>query len=77
MLDAFGAGLHGDEVLLMSMERILTFWDKSRMEEDSHVMLTLKGHFKGEVDERWYLVPVSDFSWLGLPFRLWMERALH
>ena len=47
------------------------------MEEDSHVMLTLKGHFKGEVDERWHLVPFSDHTHSGLPFRLWMERALH
>jgi hypothetical protein len=59
------------------MEGLLTLWDKPRMEEDSHIMLTLKGCFKGEVDERWHLVPVSDFLWLGLPFRLWMERALH
>ncbi len=29
------------------------------------------------MDERWHLVPVSDFLWSGLPFRLWMERALH
>ncbi len=40
-------------------------------------MLALKGCFKGEVDKRWHLVPVSDFTRLGLPFRLWMERALH
>jgi hypothetical protein len=59
------------------MEGLLTFWDKSKMEEDSHVMLMLKGRFKGEVDERWHLVPVSYFLRLGLPFRLWMGRALH
>ena len=39
-------------------------------------MLTLKGRFKGEVDERWHLVPLSDNSRSGLPFRRWMERAL-
>jgi hypothetical protein len=66
MLAAFGVGLRGEEVPLISMKGLLTFWDKSRMEEDSHVMLTLKGHFKGEVDERWHLVLVSDFLWLGL-----------
>ena len=76
---AFGAGLRGEEVLLMSMEGLLTFWTVSREAEDCHIMLALKGRFKGEVDERWHLVPVSDFTRSGLPFsfRLWIERALH
>jgi len=77
MLAAFGAGLRGEEVPLMSMEGLLTFWTVSREAEDRHIMLALKGHFKEEVDERCHLVPVSDFMRLGLPFRLWMERALH
>jgi hypothetical protein len=58
------------------MERLLTFWTESREAEDRHIMLALKGRFKGEVDERWHLVPVSDFTQSGLPLRLWMERAL-
>ena len=73
----FGAGLRGEEVPLMLMEGLLTFWTESREAEDRHVMLALKGHFKGEVDERWHLVPVSDYTRSGLLFRLWMERALH
>jgi hypothetical protein len=40
-------------------------------------MLTLKGRFKGEVDKRWHLVPISDATRSGLPFRKWMERVLH
>jgi hypothetical protein len=77
MLAAFGAGLREEEVPLISLEGLLTFWDKSRLGEDSHVMLTLKGRFKGEVDERWHLVPISDTTRSGLPFRKWMERVLH
>jgi hypothetical protein len=76
MLVAFGAGLQGEEVPLLSMEGLLTFWMESREVEDRYIMLALRGRFKGEVDERWHLVPVSDFTRLGLPFRLWMERAL-
>ncbi len=76
MLAAFGAGLRGEKVPLLSMERLLTFWTKSREAEDQHIMLALRGHFKGEVDERWHLVLVSNFTQSGLPFRLWMERAL-
>jgi len=77
MLAAFGAGLRGEEVLLISLDRLLTFWDESRLDKDSHVMLTLKGRFKGEVDERWHLVSISDATHSGLPFRKWMERVLH
>ena len=77
MLAAFGAGLRGEEVPLISLDGLLTFWDESRLDEDSHVMLTLKGRFKGEVDERWHLVTIRDATRSGLPFRNWMERVLH
>ena len=76
MLAAMGAGLRGEEVPLLSMEGLLTFWGESQAAADRFVMLTLKGRFKGEVDERWHLVPLSDNSRSGLPFRRWMERAL-
>ncbi len=59
------------------MEGLLTFWEESRSHEDKHIMLTLKGRFKGEVDDRWHLVPVSNNTRFGLPLRRWMERALH
>ena len=52
MLAAFGAGLRGEKVPLMSMEGLLTFWTVlSREAEDRHIMLALKGCFKGEVDK--------------------------
>jgi hypothetical protein len=77
MLAALGAGLQGEEVPLILLDRLLTFWDKSRLDADSQVMLTLQGRFKGEVDEQWHLVPISDATRLGLPFRKWMEWVLH
>ena len=77
MLATFEAGLQGEEVPLISLDGLLTFCDESRLDEDSHVMLTLKGRFKGEVDERWHLVPISNATRLDLPFRKWMEQVLH
>jgi hypothetical protein len=67
MLLAFTAGLQGKEVPLLLMEGLLMFWEESRTEEDRHIMLTQKGRFKGEVDERWPLVLVSNFTRSGLP----------
>ncbi len=39
-------------------------------------MITLSGRFKGEVDSRWHLVPISNQTHSGIPFRLWMERIM-
>ncbi len=77
MLVALTTGLRGEEVLLLSLEGLLTFWEETRAEEDCFIMLTLKGRFKGEVHERWHLVPVSIFTQSRLPIRHWMERVLH
>ncbi len=41
ILAAFGAGLRGEEVPLILLDGLLTFWDESRLDEDSHVMLTV------------------------------------
>jgi hypothetical protein len=41
------------------------------------MMITLKGRFKGEVDERWHIVPICNETQSGIPFRLWMERILN
>jgi len=69
MLAAMGAGLRGEEVPLLSMEGLLTFWGESQVAADWFVMLTLKGRFKGEVNERWHMVHLSDNSRSGLPFK--------
>ena len=77
MLLGFGAGLRGEEVPLVSLEGLLTFWTKTREEEEKYMMITLKGRFKGEVDERWHIVPICDETRSGIPFRLWMERIMY
>ncbi len=35
MLAALGAGLQGEEVPLISLDRLLTFWDESRLDADA------------------------------------------
>jgi hypothetical protein len=42
MLLGFGAGLRGEEVPLVSLEGLLTFWTETRDEEDRYMMITLK-----------------------------------
>ena len=77
MLLRFGSGLRGEEVPLVSLEGLLTFWKETREEEDKYMMITLKGRFKGEVDERWHIVPICDETRSGIPFQLWMERIMY
>jgi hypothetical protein len=78
MLIAFGAGLRGEEVPLVSLEGLLNFWEETRAgdPQERYIMMTLSGRFKGEVDSRWHLVPISDQTHSGIPFRVWMERIL-
>jgi hypothetical protein len=78
MLIAFGAGLRGEEVPLVSLEGLLHFWTETRAgtAEERYMMMTLSGRFKGEVDSRWHMVPISDQTHSYIPFRLWMERVM-
>ena len=62
MLIAFGAGLRGEEVPLVSLEGLLHFWTETRAgtAKERYMMMTLSGRFKGEVNSRWHMVPISD-----------------
>ena len=79
MLIAFGAGLRGKEVPLVSLKGLLQFWQETREwpADERYMMMTLSGRFKGEVDSCWHLVPICDRTHSNIPFRLWMERIMY
>jgi hypothetical protein len=62
---------------LVLLEGLLTFWMLTRAEPERYMVITLKERFKGEVDSRWHVVPISDQSRSNIPFRLWMERIVY
>jgi hypothetical protein len=70
MLLEFGAVLRGEEVPLVSLARMLAFWEDCVTSEQPHIMVTLKGRFKGEAGHRWYCVPISVSNQSGIPFKL-------
>ena len=72
----FGAGLRGEEVPLISLKGLLTYWDETQRHETPHIMLTLQGRFKGEVNSRWHCVPVVNVSQSGIPFQKWLQRLV-
>jgi hypothetical protein len=79
MLIAFGVGLRGEEVPLVSLEGLLQFWQETwEVSADVRfMMMTMSGRLKGEVDSRWHLVPISDKTHSNIPFQLWMEMIMH
>ena len=76
MLIAFGARLRGEEVPLVLLEGLLHFWTETwtGTAEERYMMMTLSGRFKGEVDSRWHMVPISDQTHSNIPLGIWMER---
>ncbi len=77
-LIAFGMGLWGEEVPLVSLEGLLNFWMETRRgnNDERHMMMTFLGWFKGEVDSRWHMVPICNKTRSNIPFCLWMERIM-
>lgn len=76
-LASFCAALRGEEVPLIVLEGLRKFWDETKVAKPTpHVMLTLRGRFKGEQGLRWHCVPVVDVTASGLQVRLWFERLL-
>ena len=76
MLASCGAVVRGEEVPLLSLDGMLSYWDASVQHDKPHIMLTLKGKFKGENDVRWHCVPVSLAGPSQIPFRLWFGRLI-
>jgi hypothetical protein len=78
MLIAFGAGLWGKEVPLVSLEGLLNFrrvTQEGEMDE-RNMMITLSVHFKGKVCSQWHKVPISNKTHSDIQFCLWMERIM-
>ena len=72
----FCLSLRGEEVPLTCIEGLLTYWEKTRQHRIPHMMITLKGKFKGEQNMRWHCVPLADRTKSKIPTRRWVSRLL-
>eukprot|EP00956_Cyclotella_meneghiniana_P019574 scaffold33694_cov98-Cyclotella_meneghiniana.AAC.1 len=68
--------LRGEEVPLLSLQGLLTFWEESTSDETPFIMLTLRGKFKGEGDLRWHCIPIPCQTKSGLPVLKWIRRMV-
>ena len=65
--------LLGEEVLLTSMKEILKNWEQTRLKkEKSHVMVTLKGGFKGENGDKWHMLLLVDIQYSVIKVIIWL-----
>ena len=76
MIIGFCVSLRGEEVPLVVIEGMLTFWEETKDHEIPHMMITLKGKFKGENNLRWHCVPLADHTKSKIPTRRWISRLL-
>eukprot|EP00956_Cyclotella_meneghiniana_P006987 scaffold9402_cov77-Cyclotella_meneghiniana.AAC.2 len=77
VLMEFCGDLRGEEVTLLSLGGLLTFWDDALESSHPHIMLTLHGRFKGETGLRWHCIPIPAKTKSALPNVKWIARAVH
>jgi hypothetical protein len=70
------AGLRGEEVPLLDFCGLMKFWEETKASETPHVMLTLRGRFKGEEGWKWHMLPIADETKSGIPHRRWLARGI-
>lgn len=76
VISSYLGGLRGEEVPLLSMKGLIQFWNETREHGTPHVMLTLRGKFKGETGARWHLLPIADDTRSKIPVRAWFCRMM-
>lgn len=72
----FCLSFRGEEVPLTVIEGLIRFWEETRNHQTPHIMVTLRGRFKGEQNLRWHCVPLADVTRSGIPTRKWVSRLL-
>ena len=77
LIIAFCLSLRGEEVPLTCIDGMLEFWKDTLRHETPHMMITLKGKFKGENNLRWHCVPLADKTKSKIPTRRWISRLLY
>ena len=73
----FCASLRGEEVPLVSIRGINEFWDESLEHSLPHIMITLRGRFKGEDNTRWHMIPIARHTRSNIPVVEWVGRLMH
>lgn len=76
VLATYCGGLRGEEVPLISLKGMLEYWEETRNHRNPHLVLALRGRFKGETDLRWHMLPQVEVTSSGIQIRVWWARLL-
>ena len=78
MIIGFMLSLRGEEVPMTDLKGLLEYWEETfdLPVAERHVMITLRGMFKGEDQMRYHCLPIADLSRSRVPSRLWLSRML-
>ena len=74
---AFCMSLQGEEVWMIVIEGLNMFWRETRNHLIPHMIMTLKGRFKGENNLRWNYVPLEEQTKSGIHTRRCISRLLY
>ena len=56
---------------------MLKLWEETRKKKEcSHIVVILKGQFKGETEERWHMFTLVDITESGTVVRKWVGKWL-
>jgi len=73
----FSASLRGEEISLTSIQGMIEYWESSKNYRIPHVMVTLRGRYKGEHNLRWHMQPIAEVTRSGIDNRRWISRLMH
>ncbi|GFH43771.1 hypothetical protein CTEN210_00244 [Chaetoceros tenuissimus] len=72
----YGGSLRGNEGFMLDADALASNIEFGKDADIPHVLAPLYGRFKGETGERFHVIPLVNISRTGIPFRIWLERAL-
>ena len=80
----FCASLRGSEGLLLDLKTLKSNWENGNYGKEEirnrtnppHVIIPLRGRFKGEAGERWYLMPLANATSSGIQIRSMIKILL-
>ncbi len=73
----FSASLRGEEISLTSIQGMIEYWESSMRYRIPHVMVTLRGRYKGEHNLRWHMQPIAEITRSGIDNRRWISRLMY
>ena len=76
---SYGASLRGSEGLKLDLKTLIKHFDKGSKLTDAvpHVVVPLRGRFKGEQGERCHLLPLSNVTKSGIQIRETLRLLIH